>query len=70
MIGTKPRLFAQVNAISLDELVPAGHFYCHLEQVLDLSFVHGLVQDRYAAGGRPSVDPVVFFKLCTSHCPY
>jgi transposase len=31
--------------------------------VLDLSFVRELVRDRYAAGGRPSVDPVVYFKL-------
>jgi transposase len=63
MIGMKARLFAPVNAISLDELVPADHFYRHLERVLDLSFVRDLVQDRYAAGGRPSVDPRVFFKL-------
>jgi transposase len=28
-----------------------------------LSFVRDLVKDRYAARGRPSVDPVVFFKL-------
>jgi len=25
--------------------------------------VRDLVADRYAAGGRPSIDPVVFFKL-------
>jgi transposase len=31
--------------------------------VLDLSFVRDLVQDCYAASGRPSVDPVVFFRL-------
>jgi transposase len=47
----------------VDELVPADHFYRHLEQVLDLTFVRHLVQDTYAATGRPSVDPVVFFKL-------
>jgi transposase len=63
MMGSKARLFTPVRAISLDELVPPDNFYRHLEQVLDLSFVHGLVQDHYAAGGRPSVDPVVFFKL-------
>ena len=48
---------------SLDDLVPPGHFYRHLEAALDLSFVRELVRDRYAAGGRPSVDPVVYFKL-------
>jgi transposase len=34
-----------------------------LQRTLDLSFVRELVNDCYAAGGRPSVDPVVFFKL-------
>jgi len=28
-----------------------------------LSFVRDLVRDRYSAFGRPSIDPVVFFKL-------
>ena len=32
-------------------------------RVLDLSFVRDLVRPLYAGGGRPSVDPVVFFKL-------
>jgi transposase len=30
---------------------------------LDLSFVRELVESLYAEGGRPSVDPLVFFKL-------
>ena len=34
-----------------------------LEARLDLSFVRELVAPLYANGGRPSVDPVVFFKL-------
>jgi transposase len=63
MMGTKTRLFTPIPAVSLEELVPADHFYRHLDRVLDLSFVRDLVQDRYAASGRPSVDPIVFFKL-------
>src|SRR5262249_17627408 len=64
MMGTKAQLFTPVSALSLDELVPPDHFYRHVDRVLDLAFVRDLVQDRYAAGmGRPSVDPVVFFKL-------
>ena len=64
MMGIKARVFTPVPAVSLDELVPADHFYRHLERVLDLCFVRDLVQDCYAAGiGRPSVDPVVFFRL-------
>jgi hypothetical protein len=64
MMGTQARLFTPLPAVTLEELVPADHFYRHLDRVLDLSFVRDLVQDRYAAGvGRPSVDPRVFFKL-------
>ena len=48
---------------SLEALVPQDNFYRHLARVLDLAFVRELVRDRYAAGGRPSLDPVVFFQL-------
>ena len=49
MMGTKARLFTAVPAVTLDELVPADHFYRHVERVLDLSFVRELVQDCYAS---------------------
>jgi transposase len=48
---------------SLEALVPPDHFYRHLERALDLGFVRELVRDRYAPSGRPSLDPVVYFKL-------
>src|SRR6266511_2719088 len=64
MLGPpKLRLLDQPVAVSLEELVPADHFYRHLDAKLDLSFVRRWVQDCYAEGGRPSIDPVVFFKL-------
>src|SRR2546427_11843961 len=50
-------------SVSLEELVPQDHFYRHLQKVLDLSCVHDLVRGCYAAAVRPSIDPVVFFKL-------
>ena len=42
---------------------PPDHFYRHLERTLDLAFVRDLVRETYAGIGRPSIDPVVFFKL-------
>jgi transposase len=63
MMGLKERAFAPLVAVSLEELVPQDHFYRHLQKVLDLSFVYDVVRERYAAVGRPSIDPVVFFKL-------
>ena len=49
--------------VSLDALVPSDHFYRHLEGMLDLTFARDLVRETYADIGRPSLDPVVFFKL-------
>lgn len=63
MMGLKERAFAPLVAVSLEELVPQDHFYRHLQKTLDLSFVYDLVREYYSLAGRPSIDPVVFFKL-------
>jgi transposase len=64
MLGpAKSRRLDQPIAVSLEDLVPADHFYRHLEDKLDLSFVREWVQELYAERGRPSIDPVIFFKL-------
>ncbi len=64
MMGRKDRALAPIPAMALEDLIPADHFYRHVDRVLDLSFVRELVHGRYADGiGRPSIDPVVFFKL-------
>ncbi|HEY6752565.1 MAG TPA: IS1182 family transposase [Rubrobacteraceae bacterium] len=64
MMGTKERTFQPLpNDISLEDLVPEDNFYRRLQEKLDLSFVRELVEDLYAASGRPSVDPEVFFRL-------
>jgi hypothetical protein len=64
MIGIKDRTFSVLpRNISLEELVPKEDSYRRLQSTLDLSFVRELVRPFYAGAGRPSVDPVVFFKL-------
>src|SRR5437763_9668667 len=63
MMARKERKFAPLVQVSLEELVPQGQFYRHLERKLDLSFVREFVQETYASKGRPSIDPLVFFKL-------
>ncbi|MDP9458111.1 MAG: transposase [Actinomycetota bacterium] len=64
MMGAKIRSFSPLpRDVSLEELVPADHFYRRLDATLDLRFVRELVAPLYARGGRPSVDSVVFFKL-------
>src|SRR5437667_8939072 len=63
MMGTKARDFAPMINVSLEDLVPQDPLYRHLDPTLDLAFVREFVQEIYAQGGRPSIDPVVFFKL-------
>ena len=64
VMGIKERRFDPLpHEVSLENLVPQDNFYRRLEATLDLSFVRDLVRPLYARGGRPSVDPVVFFRL-------
>ena len=64
MLGAKAKCLQSHADVSLEDLVPPDNFYRQLEAKLDLSFVRELVQDYYCSGnGRPSIDPVVFFKL-------
>src|SRR5215210_21672 len=64
MLGSpKPRRLDEPIAVSLEVLVPANNFYRHLEAKFDLGFVRDWAHDLYADRGRPSIDPVVFFKL-------
>ena len=64
MMGNKIRSFSPLpRDLSLEELVHKDNFYRRLEATLNLSFVREMVGPLYADGGRPSVDPGVFFKL-------
>jgi transposase len=58
-----PELTLWVETTDLYRHIPQGHFYERLAQILDLSFVYELTRPLYAPKlGRPSLDPVVFFK--------
>lgn len=49
---------------SLEEFVPADDPLRKLQRVLDLSFVHAAVRDKYCTdNGRPSIDPEVVIRL-------
>lgn len=48
----------------LESFIPQDHYLRRLNKVLDLSFVHEAVRDRYCQdNGRPSVDPEVVIRL-------
>ena len=48
---------------TLDELVPQDHLVRKMEEALDFRFIYPKVQRLYSRHGRPSIDPVVLFKM-------
>lgn len=48
---------------TLNDLVPQEHLVRKLESCLDFTFIEDLVKDLYSQVGRPSIPPVVLFKL-------
>jgi hypothetical protein len=64
MLGpSKRRDLDRPAVVSLERLVPPNHFYRHLDAALDLSFVRSWVAGCSADRGRPSIDPIVFFRF-------
>ena len=51
------------HMVTIEDLVPEGHFLRRLEQALDLSFVYEETVYLYSRKyGRPPIDPVVLVK--------
>ena len=54
----------QPQIVALDDLVPKDHLLRKIDEVVDFDFIYELVEDKYSAdNGRPSIDPVVLFKI-------
>ena len=55
--------FDSIIMHTLDELVPQDHLVRKLENALDFRFIYPKVRHCYSRHGRPSIDPVVLFKM-------
>lgn len=65
MLGRKERDQLELYMCgSLRQLLPDDHLLVRVDQVLDLSWLHGEVAELYAEGvGRPGIDPEVAVRL-------
>lgn len=53
-----------VEFVNTDLLVPGNHLLRKIDSAVDFSHIYDFVEDLYCEGnGRPSVDPVVLFKI-------
>lgn len=46
-----------------DELIPKDHLLRKIDEMIDFSFIYDKVEHLYSSIGRPSIDPVVLFKM-------
>jgi transposase len=53
----------QFEMLTIDQLVPEDHLVRKIESAIDFSFIYPLVENLYSGLGRPSIDPVVLFKM-------
>lgn len=50
--------------VNMEDLIPANHVLRKIDAAIDFTKIYDLVEDLYCEdNGRPSVDPVVLFKI-------
>ena len=54
----------QLEIFSIEGFVPADHLLRKIDSAVDFNHIYDIVEDLYCAdNGRPSIDPVVIFKM-------
>ena len=54
----------QVEFLSLEDLVPIDHILRKIDSAVDFTHIYDFVEDLYCPdNGRPSIDPIVLFKM-------
>ena len=48
---------------TIEEFVTENHLVRKLEETIDWCFIYPLVSSLYSSIGRPSIDPVILFKM-------
>lgn len=64
MLTKKDNSQMNYELVLLDELVKKDHLLRKINKYIDFDFIYDLVEDKYCSdNGRPSVDPVILFKM-------
>ncbi len=64
MITINKEVQSEIVMTTMEELVPETSLYRKIVKYIDFTFIYDEVKDLYCENnGRPSIDPVVLFKL-------
>ena len=54
----------QIEFVSIEELIPKDHLLRKIDEAVDFNKIYEFVEELYCPdNGRPSIDPVVLFKM-------
>ena len=63
MLTKRPKRQYASEIVNLEDMVPSNHFLRVIEKYFDWNFIYDEVEKQYSIFGRPSIDPVVLFKI-------
>ena len=64
MLNRKENIQNELILYTMEDLVPEDSLFRKIDKYIDFSFIYNEVKDLYCEdNGRPSIDPVVLFKL-------
>ncbi|MBM7695176.1 transposase, partial [Salimicrobium jeotgali] len=64
MFQSKTERQNEIEMVTIEELVPEDHLLRKIDQYIDFSFIPEKVRPYYSEdNGRPSLDPLVLFKM-------
>src|SRR5574344_1544151 len=64
MITINKNIQSEILMTTMEEIVPKNSLFRKVDKYIDFTFIYNEVKDLYCENnGRPSIDPVVLFKL-------
>ena len=63
MLTKRPKRQYSCEIVNLEEMIPENHFLRVIEKYFEWNFIYEEVEKQYSMFGRPSIDPVVLFKI-------
>lgn len=63
MLTKREKRKYQYEMVNLEEMIPKDHFLRVIENKFEWNFIYEEVEKQYSIYGRPSIDPVVLFKI-------
>ena len=64
MISINKNVQSEILITTMEEIVPQNSLFRKIDKYIDFTFIYDEVKDLYSENnGRPSIDPVVLFKL-------